>query len=524
MKIKVSSLTEGVNFVEDFIVYREGSQILRVIRNECRHMGGKFGGCAEKDSVVCRRHNWKLNAKTLEYSSPVGVKHPSIRWRVENDYIRIEEEEYDQSCRSTIKALTPNEFKIKFYSHACIEVLWNGSSFFTDPWLIGPAFTKGWWLVHSPPSNWLERLAASDGIYFSHNHSDHMNVHTLRMLVGENPNVPIYIPNFESTSCYTILSALGFKNINSVDFESKQTIKGLSFTIFEDTTGRDDSGILFDYKGHKILNTVDCKNIKSKNIENVKVLLKEFSSGASGFPVCWLDQYSLSKVKGIVKGNREHIKKNLLESISHFKPQIFVPFAGYFSENYPTDSDIKDLNQKNDPHKIADLVEEKVSGVQAWVPEPGKELDLYDFSTKHYEGDYYLDESLEHYASMYKQGPHVSAFDTMYAYEAYFRGIGFKGDLILHVVETDEEYQEILNEFFVDFSTTPKVSKNDPIREGSYLKMKVRQSTFRYVLFHGLPWEEFSIGFQARFSRTPDSYNFAFWDHMQNYTFQGGVS
>ena len=30
------------------------------------------------------------------------------------------------------------------------------------------------------------------------------------------------------------------------------------------------------------------------------------------------------------------------------------------------------------------------------------------------------------------------------------------------------------------------------------------------------PWEEFSIGFQARFYREPDNYNFDFWDYFQN--------
>ena len=39
---------------------------------------------------------------------------------------------------------------------------------------------------------------------------------------------------------------------------------------------------------------------------------------------------------------------------------------------------------------------------------------------------------------------------------------------------------------------------------------------FRYVLINGLSWEEFSIGFQAKFYREPDNYNFDFWDYFQN--------
>lgn len=43
-----------------------------------------------------------------------------------------------------------------------------------DPWLIGPAFARGWWLLHEPPSDWLERVCRADLIYISHMHSDHL--------------------------------------------------------------------------------------------------------------------------------------------------------------------------------------------------------------------------------------------------------------------------------------------------------------------------------------------------------------
>ena len=45
---------------------------------------------------------------------------------------------------------------------------------FTDPWLTGPAFARGWWLMHEPPTDWLDRLEKADFIYISHLHSDHL--------------------------------------------------------------------------------------------------------------------------------------------------------------------------------------------------------------------------------------------------------------------------------------------------------------------------------------------------------------
>lgn len=46
--------------------------------------------------------------------------------------------------------------------------------FMFDPWLKGPAFARGWWLLHEPPADALDRLCAADLIYISHMHSDHL--------------------------------------------------------------------------------------------------------------------------------------------------------------------------------------------------------------------------------------------------------------------------------------------------------------------------------------------------------------
>jgi len=43
-----------------------------------------------------------------------------------------------------------------------------------DPWLTGPAFARGWWLLHQPPPDAWERLFSADFIYISHIHSDHL--------------------------------------------------------------------------------------------------------------------------------------------------------------------------------------------------------------------------------------------------------------------------------------------------------------------------------------------------------------
>lgn len=56
-----------------------------------------------------------------------------------------------------------------------------------------------------------------------------------------------------------------------------------------------------------------------------------------------------------------------------------------------------------------------------------------------------------------------------------------------------------------------RVNKNE-----RYLEIRVRDYSFADTLRKRLTWEEISIGFQCRFYREPDVYNFDFWDYFQN--------
>ena len=476
-------------------------------------MGGKFIKCSDGCSVKCIRHNWKLNVETLEYESPTSMTKEGLEWKVDGSFLII-----GGDSNLEKQKLNKNEFTIKFYTHACIEIKWKNYSFFTDPWMVGPAFTKGWWLVNQPPEDWLDRLSKCDGIYFSHEHSDHMNIPTLKKLVDKNPYVPIFIPGFESNYCYDILYSLGFRNIRICEFGEEQGINGAKFTIYQDTACRDDSAILFEYKGYKILDTVDCKNIKSYDIENVDVLLTEFSSGASGFPVCWDEQYSEEEIDKMLDRNRKQMYRNVFDTVKHFKPSMYIPFAGYFSEKYWSDNDIKNKNIKNNPQEMNEFIESKFDNIKTWLPKSGDELDILDYCTNKYNGKYYCDEDYDYYVSNITKGNHISFFENKENLQKYFKDSKYDSDLILHIVETDEEYKNIINDFFVDFNAK-KVLYYKPEDIKRYLRIKVRSDVFRYVLYNGLSWEELSIGFQAKFYREPDNYNFDFWNHFSDVKF-----
>ena len=109
------------------------------------------------------------------------------------------------------------------------------------------------------------------------------------------------------------------------------------------------------------------------------------------------------------------------------------------------------------------------------------------------------------------------ALDTLDGMQRYFDWAEFRSDIILHLLETDERYAEVLRELHVDFRDGRVLAgpppSTDDVRQ---LRMSVRRDAFRHVLARGKSWEELSIGFQARFFRSPDVYAFDFWDHFQH--------
>jgi CMP-N-acetylneuraminate monooxygenase len=420
--------------------------------------------------------------------------------------------------RSARRELREGEFTLKFYAHACMELVANGYRLFTDPWLVGPAFSRGWWLSQRPPADWAERLAAADGIFISHNHSDHLNRHTLAILAERRRDVPIFIPAFDSPAMTTTLTALGFSDVRSVPFDRWETLRGdFRLMILPDATGRDDSGVLVEYAGHRVLDTVDAQNLRSGEIPSgVDVLLSSFAGGASGFPVCWNELYDEAKIRDIVTKSRRRHALAAATMARDAAARMFVPFAGYFYEAHPADADIRVRNVKNSPEELGELVRKLSPQTAVWIPEPGAILDIGSLKLLAEGRTAPPAPEIETYTALIARDLHFAPLGSLEGIAQYFAWAGFRADLVLHLIETDESFAHTLREFLYDFSRGAIVEQRPPTAH-RYLRMRVRADVFRHVLRHGQPWEEISIGFQARFYREPDAYNFDFWDHFQNH-------
>lgn len=529
--VPASQIAEGsthhqIPVYGEIITYRCGVEV-RSCKNTCLHSGGKFKLQEGSSIAKCERHGWELDLKTMSYLKPNGdLKQPEIEVGLQDTICVFGDQvvpgiNYEPQPK---RKLNQNEFKFEFWTHACGVITIGEKTIVTDPWLIGPAFIRGWWLRHKPPKNWLQRLISTDYIYISHHHSDHLNHHTLKVLrdaISEtDTREPTFlIPDFKSKSVEQPLRSLGFNNFLIQPFLKWNDLSPNSrFMLLPDGSERRDSALLVDFKGHLLLNTVDCPNPASLELpKEVDVWLGSFAGGATDHPICWTEQYGRSKVRKMLKGYKKIGEQGIQRIATACKPKIAVPFAGYFDVAHPYDVDIRQLLQRRGWREFKRAVKRSSPDSKVWLPSPGAELDLSsELKQKLFSINHLRDNSSDIYDfkkftdivdNLANQFPNSDDAVTH-----YFRWAGFKDSLSLNLVEVDERFENIVSNRFIDLQTQAVVTQK-PEREKS-LSIKVRWSVLRWLFVTGASWEEMLIGYQARFFRETDSYELEFWEHF----------
>lgn len=511
----------------ELLLSRTADGVLLAARNRCRHQAGRFPP-AGGPLLVCPRHGWCLDATTMRYRNPHGdLKHPTLEVvpRADGgvDVYEVRSSAPWEDGARTREPLEPGELTIAFLAHACAEIRCGDRTILTDPWLEGPAFTRGWWLSQPPPADWPDRLAAADLVYISHNHSDHLHLGTLTRLARDNPDVAVVVPDLPGRSCEAMVRATGLRNVVSAPPGTWLALgPDTRFTLLEDGAARHDTALLVDYRGHLVLDTVDCSDPNGGLLPpHVDVLLAPFAGGASGYPVCWPDQYSAQEIQRRLGVARSTLAQRSVDLAASTSADVFVPFAGSFTEAHPADAGVHAQNRKNRAADVAAQVRRHSPGTRTWVPVAGDTLDVATgLVTSGSAAAFPRDRSAEfdRFLPAISSSMDFAPLASLDGVETYMAWMGFTGDLVLHVVETDESFTEVLREFHMDFGrgTLRGGAPKRMGRSDRYLRMRVRADSFRHVLREGLPWEDLSIGFQARFYRTPDLYNFDFWDHTQN--------
>jgi hypothetical protein len=116
-----------------------------------------------------------------------------------------------------------------------------------------------------------------------------LNPTTLERLVELAPELAVIVLDFEGGGCERRVREFGLRNVRAVPFDHWLHLgPELRVMILRDGTAAGDSGILAEYKGHTILNAVDCSDLNGGQLpDGVDLFMSSFSRGASGFPVCW---------------------------------------------------------------------------------------------------------------------------------------------------------------------------------------------------------------------------------------------
>ncbi|XP_068093099.1 cytidine monophosphate-N-acetylneuraminic acid hydroxylase-like [Hyperolius riggenbachi] len=543
--LDVKHLKDGTNFLRDkesgsnFIIYKNGD-VLRACKNVCKHQGGTFIKDIEdldRRIVRCTKHNWKLDVSTMKYVNPPDsfCQDELVIERDEDNNITLNElrppNPWDTDPRTPTE-LEPEELQITYITHACMEVKLGQKCMVFDPWLTGPAFARGWWLLHEPPSDWLERLCRADLIYISHMHSDHLSYPTLRILAERRPDIPIFVGNTERpVFWYLQKSGVKLTNVNVVPFGIwNQVDDHLRFMILMDGIHPEmDTCIIVEYKGHKILNTVDCTRPNGGKLPtDVAVMMSDFAGGASGFPMTFSGGKFTEEWKSEFIGTeRKKLLNYKAQLVKDLNPRIYCPFAGYFVEAHPSDKYVRDINHKNDAATLNQLIN-KTSNVITWTPKPGAKLDvgrlLKDPTDREAivdppQGTKILKDSWDFATYL---GPMSLSFkDEIFKYPSwikeYYTWAGFKGyNLVVRMIEADEDFADLPQgyNYLVDFLDLSFPSER-PCRDHAYEEIRSRATVMRHVVKNGLLWDDLYIGYQTRIQRDPDIYHHQFWNHFQ---------
>ena len=512
IKISLNELKSGINFFENFIIYRNNDDI-KVYNRTCDHAGGKI--ISKDGNAICPVHMWKFNPSTGHYDN--GVKKKVVEYLIDNNCIKINDTSYIPEIDKVKKRLNT---EVRFFNHAFLKITGDDFSFSTDPWAIGPAFNTGWWLKHPTKNDWINQLNNSNFIYISHNHPDHLHPLTLSKI---NKSIPIVVPNFVSKSTEIYIKELGFKNIQVLDFNIQYNLKGtnLNISILKSGDFREDSGIYFSNGEFSGLLSVDANMINFERLPKASFYGSSFAGGSS-YPLMF-DNYKLEEQIKISVRDTLFIKKKLFDRLKKMSPNYFMPYASFFNEKLKRDQKISKYNKKNsidDFSKFCELNQIDLLDVL--------KKDVYKFSgiklidKNNINVEITKDLSPEKYLQYYKKEFHT--IDENYIKE-YFLKSKFKDNLLLYICLTDDNFKLQNINYLIDFSRNQisfskisKFTKSFLKKDTNFKKLvlKIRKESFLNVVYNKLPWEDLNIGFQCKVLRNPNLYNVNFWHHFSN--------
>ena len=513
-EVDTGNLKVGLNNLKDHILKLNGDrEVEYIVSKVCDHAGGKM--ILKGENAVCPMHGWELNLNTLIYNDSHVCKE-TVPFSVDEAGI-VSFNTFKNHFKNPYNNPSKSEgFKYRWLNHATVYIECNGISLITDPWLLGPAFMTGWWLNEPSTQDSIDLLNAADYVFISHNHPDHLHPETLALMPKDKP---IIVGDFKSGSTEKYLNALGYEQVIVLNFNALHEL-GEDFVISVLKSGdfRDDSGLYLSLNGHEVLLTVDCNYLNAHVLpKNIDLLMTSFAGGASGFPICF-DNYTQEEKLQICARNRLAIKSSVLGYVQACTPNHYMPYAGMFKEKADRDTIVRELNQKNS----VDDYENWLTRNKAKFIRPSKSVEYYfenGICTEHEcSVELLKDEDPSYYIEKYKEDFKYDADKII----KYLSSSGYGGNQIIQIIPTDDAFQEVIRDVvFADFKDKifKTISPDMVVSEvpgKRVMEIRVRTEIIACIVENMLPWEDFSIGFQLRIKRSPNTYESDFWYYFTN--------
>lgn len=532
---------EGVHSTPHAFFRREADgSIPWVVSRTCDHAGGTLRQCdGNPDKALCPLHNWEFDFTTLSYSTIPNQKFEVIRktslpFSVAGDTLTYEtrklqlsipeQHQPDRSQRTTAS--------LRYLTHASVAFEIDGIRLIADPWFVGECLACGWWLKQPPKADAWEFLEGADLMYISHNHPDHLHAETLKRARRD---LPIIVPEFASESVSAPLRDLGFTNIHALELKRLYRIDGTDMlvSILPTSDQREDSALFIAKGDFSAVLTVDCVGANHYVLpRDITLLLSNFASGSSGWPLCYDVLGGLDERAKIVTKNRGTAQLEVMKYLAATQPKAYMPYAGFFEERAPRDRTIREYNIKNPPGTIVEKVRAKFPDVLAVNPLEHDRVQWQDGKLTLATVDQpplftYTDALIEQYLAA--QRDRLKRFDIA-TIARYFAQSQFSDQFILYLVLTDDDYVPNGESLRIDFSTQPiahrvvdgaalvaEFEARDDLGGYHHLLLKARRDSMWRIAEEGRPLEELSLGFQCRIDRKPDRHNAAFWQHYTTY-------
>ena len=481
---------------------------------DCPH---QHGIVEELDSQVfrCPSHGW-----TYESSSGRSINAPqaclsSYKIFLDGDklFAEIPSKKKKLSIDHTGPKISP---KITLVSNACLLIEWNGFNLLTDPWIEGPAIF-GAWEKYPPSGISISDLPKIDAIWITHEHTDHLNPHTLKFLQKE---IPVYVPDFNNGRLAQKLEKLGFSNVVSV--KSMQQISltdDIRAVSFESESMWKDSIIYLQFGNFKILNVNDAGfNWKIIDmIEDVDLVCSAFSYGASAYPLNWTDLDHTSK-RSIMTAKNSGMLKMIKQIVELSNAKYFIPFANFNELRAKQHEELVEFQIKNTPKTVKEYF--KNSDIQVLDLIPGDIWNGEDdqIIRKERTDGLFDRKSIHNYLkkNCYAKNQDKftpSLFDIKESeLKKYFEQLGGSklaravGNYKIQFTAFDE--QRKINAL-IEFSNGIVTYQANTSSKDVDLSMSCPGAIAQHIIINNLSWDE--IYYWSTFSKGRDAYNIAFW-------------